>query len=143
MDGTKNEIKTINGDKEGEYSKNFIKIKFDTDNNLPLNKPLKLRMLTIIVRSVFEEDGTFYLQVIYMGVCMNYKNVAVKKMLCSYWYFKDVGFKFELHVCKKCYNVLMTAYELKTIAMLNVKGVDFRCIFLDISKNEVVNRFSS
>ena len=59
MDGTKNEIKTINGGKEGEYGKNFIKIKFDTDNNLPLNKPLKLRMLTIIVRSVFEEDGKF------------------------------------------------------------------------------------
>ena len=59
MDGTKNEIKTINDGKEGEYGKNFIKIKFDTDNNLPLNKPLKLRMLTIIVRSVFEEDGKF------------------------------------------------------------------------------------
>ena len=64
-------------------------------------------------------------------------------MLCYYWYFKDVGFKFEPHACKKCYDVLMTAYELKTIAMLNVKGVDSRCIFLDISKTEVVNRFSS
>ena len=34
-------------------------------------------------------------------------------MLCHYWYFKDVGFKFELHVCNKCYDVLMTAFELK------------------------------
>ena len=40
-----------------------MKIKFDTNDNLPLNKPLKLRMLTIIVRSVFEEDGNIYLQV--------------------------------------------------------------------------------
>ena len=40
-----------------------MKIKFDADDNLPLNKPLKLRMLTIIVRSVFEEDSKFYLQV--------------------------------------------------------------------------------
>ena len=32
-------------------------IKFDTDDNLPLNKQLKLHMLTVIVRSVFEEDG--------------------------------------------------------------------------------------
>ena len=47
-------------------------------------------------------------------------------MLCHYWYFKDVGFKFEPHVCKKCHDVLMTAYELKNIAILNVKGVDFR-----------------
>ena len=34
-----------------------MKIKFDLDDNLPLNKIPKLHMLTIIVRSVFEEDG--------------------------------------------------------------------------------------
>ena len=34
-------------------------------------------------------------------------------MLCHYWYFKDAGFKFELHVYNKCHDVLMTAYELK------------------------------
>ena len=41
-------------------------------------------------------------------------------MLCHYWYFKGVGFKFEPHVCNKCHDVLMTAYELKNIAILNV-----------------------
>ena len=45
-----------------------MKIKFDTGDNLPLNKPLKLHMLTIIVRSVFEEDGKFYPQV-YLDEC--------------------------------------------------------------------------
>ena len=60
-DGIKNEIKTINGGKEGEYSKIFKKIKFDTNDNLSLNKPLKLHMLTIIVRSIFEEDSKLYL----------------------------------------------------------------------------------
>ena len=39
-----------------------MKIKFDTDDNFPLNKPLKLHLLTIIVRSVFGEDGEFYPQ---------------------------------------------------------------------------------
>ena len=34
-------------------------------------------------------------------------------MSCHYWYFKDVGFKFEPHVCNKCHVVLMTSYELK------------------------------
>ena len=56
----KNEIETINGSKEGEYGKDFVKIKFDTDDNLPLNKRLKLHNMTIIIRSVFEEDGKFY-----------------------------------------------------------------------------------
>ena len=39
-----------------------MKIKFNTDENLPLNKPLKLHLLIIIVRCIFEEDGKFYLQ---------------------------------------------------------------------------------
>ena len=34
-------------------------------------------------------------------------------MLCHYWYFENIGYKFELNVCNKCHDVLMTAYELK------------------------------
>ena len=60
--GIKNEFKTINGSKKGKYGTDFMKIKFDTDDNLPLNKQLKLHLLAIIVRSVFEESGKFYLQ---------------------------------------------------------------------------------
>ena len=41
-DEIKNKIETTNGGKEGEYGKNFMKIKFDTDDNLLLNQPLKL-----------------------------------------------------------------------------------------------------
>ena len=40
-----------------------MKIKFDSDDDLPLNKPLKFHAMTIIIRSVFEEDGKFYSQV--------------------------------------------------------------------------------
>ena len=59
----------------------------------------------------------------------NKTSASKECMLCHYWCFKDVGFKFEPHVCNKCHDVLMTAYELKNIAILNVKGVDFRCIW--------------
>ena len=37
----------------------------------------------------------------------------------------------------------MTSYELKNIAMLNVKGVDFRCILWGISRDEAVNRLNN
>ena len=37
-----------------------MKIKFNADDNLPLNKPLTLHLLTIIVRYIFEEDSKFY-----------------------------------------------------------------------------------
>ena len=39
-------------------------------------------------------------------------------MLCHYWYFKDVEFKLEPHVCNKCQDILMTAYELKKLQYL-------------------------
>ena len=42
-----------------------MKIKFDTDDDLRLNKPLNLHMLRIIVRSVFQEDGKLYPQVFF------------------------------------------------------------------------------
>ena len=57
--------------------------------------------------------------------------------------FLNVGFKFELLVCNKYHDVMMTAYELKNIAKLNVKGVDFRCILLGISRDEAVNRWNN
>ena len=62
-DETKNEIKTINGSKENDYEKDYMKIKFNSDGDLPLNKPLKFHALTTIIRSVFEEGGELYLQI--------------------------------------------------------------------------------
>ena len=46
-----------------------MKVKFNSDDDLPLNKILKLRILTIIVRSVFEEDGKYYPQ-IFLDECL-------------------------------------------------------------------------
>ena len=65
----KNKIETINGSKKGEYDKDFMKIKVNTDDRLPLNKPLKMHLLTIIVRCIFEENGKFYPQ-IYLERCL-------------------------------------------------------------------------
>ena len=47
---TKDQIKKINNGKSGEYGKDYMKIEFNSDDDLPLNKILKLHMLTIIVR---------------------------------------------------------------------------------------------
>ena len=68
-DQIKHLIETINKGKKAEYEKDFMKIKFNSDDNLPLNKMLKLHMLTVIVRSVFEEDGRYYPQV-FLAECL-------------------------------------------------------------------------
>ena len=60
--------KNIN-DGKCKYGKDFTKIKFDTDYNLALNKPLNLHMLAITVRSVFDNEGKFYPQV-YSDECL-------------------------------------------------------------------------
>ena len=59
-DGIKNKIKAINGGKENDYGKDYIKIKFISDDELPLNKPLKFHAMTVIIRSIFDEDGKLY-----------------------------------------------------------------------------------
>ena len=74
-DRIKNEIETINGGKKGEYGKDFMKINFNTDDNLTLNKPLNLHLLTIFVRCVFEENGKFYPQ-LYLEDCLYELRVA-------------------------------------------------------------------
>ena len=48
---------------ECDYEKDYMKIKLNSDDNLPLNKPLKFHNTTITIRSVFEEDGKLYPQV--------------------------------------------------------------------------------
>ena len=53
-------IKTVNFVEAGEYEKDFMKIRFDLDDNLPLNRILKLNNLTIVVISVFKEDAKYY-----------------------------------------------------------------------------------
>ena len=62
-DRIKEEIKAINGGKENDYGKYYMKIKFNSDDYLSLNKPLKFHAMTIIIRSVFEEGGKLYPQV--------------------------------------------------------------------------------
>ena len=61
------------------------------------------------------------------GIDTNKASASKKCILCHTWYFKDLGFKFKPSVCNKFHDVFMTAYELKNIAILNVKGADFRC----------------
>ena len=55
-------IKEISND-DCDYEKDYMKTKFNSDDNLPLNKLLNLHNMTITIRSVFKEDGKLYPQV--------------------------------------------------------------------------------
>ena len=77
------QIETINGGKLIKYKEHFMKIRFDSDNDLPLGKILNIPSLIIIARSVFKETRSIIIKFIYMNVCINlwrdYKNATTSK----------------------------------------------------------------
>ena len=46
----------------GKYDKDFMKIKFNSDGNIPLNKQLNVPTIGVIIRNTFEKDGKYYPQ---------------------------------------------------------------------------------
>ena len=71
------------------------------------------------------------------------KTSALKECeVCHYWFFKDIGFKFEEHVCNECHDLLTIPYSVKDIAKLNAKGATITCILMGISKNEDLKRLN-
>ena len=70
------------------------------------------------------------------GIETNKTSLSKECMLCHYWFFKDVGFKLEEHVCNGYHDLLTMAYSLENIAILSAKRAIFRCILWGISRNE-------
>ena len=114
--------------------------------------------MTIIIRCDFSEGGKFYPQIFLDAsvkmlqsekvdasekIDVNETSASKECELCHYWLFKDVGFKFEDHVCNGCHDLLTMAYSLENIAILSTKGATFRCIFWGISRNEGLRRLNN
>ena len=68
--GIKNKIKEVD-DSEFDCEKDYMKIKFNYDDNLPLKKPLKFHLMTIIIRCIFTESSKFYPQLLLDDADMN------------------------------------------------------------------------
>ena len=68
-DEIKNQIKTISGGKPIKYGTDFTKIRFESDDDLPLGKILSIPVCIIAVGSVFQEDNNYYPQV-YLHECL-------------------------------------------------------------------------
>ena len=77
------------------------------------------------------------------GIDVSKTSPSKECQLCHYCFFKDIGFKFEEHVCNKCHDLLMMVYSLKNIAILSAKGTTFRCLLMSISKNEALKRLNN
>ena len=77
------------------------------------------------------------------GIDVNKTSASKKSGLCHYWFFKDIGFKFEEYVCNGCHDLLTMTNSLKDIAILSAKDATFRCILMGISKNKSLKRLNN
>ena len=63
QNGILEKIKKINNGKIKAWGKDYMKIRFNSDDDIPLNKVLNFRALTIVIRSIFENDDKYYPQI--------------------------------------------------------------------------------
>ena len=62
-DKIKDCIEKINDSKLGEYDKDFAKITFNSDDDIPLNKVLKILTTTVVIRNIFGKNDKYYPQI--------------------------------------------------------------------------------
>ena len=76
---------------------------------------------------------------VFEGIDVNKTSASKKCDICRYWYFLSYSFKFQPNVCNRCHDLLMMSMNLSDIAILNIKGSDYRCIISLISRTEAIN----
>ena len=68
------------------------------------------------------------------GIDVNKTSASKERDVCHYWYFLNFSFKFQPNVCNRCHDLLKMSMNLSDIAILNIKGSNYRCIISLISK---------
>ena len=73
------------------------------------------------------------------GIDVNKANLSKGCKLCHYWYFKDIGFKYEKYLCNGCHDFMQKAMTFNNIPIVYVKGSAYRIYFWYMSKNDAIN----
>ena len=68
--------------KSDDDNEKYMKIKFNSVDDLPLNKTIEIHYVIIVARAVFNENKKYYPQVFLINVCINYRLKRNKKFLC-------------------------------------------------------------
>ena len=59
-------------------------------------------------------------------------------MICHYWYFLEGGYKYEAEACIGRHDTSLMVYDLENIAIVNIKGVDYRCLICNMSRSDAI-----
>ena len=71
------------------------------------------------------------------GINVNKTDGSHKCIICHYWYFLEINFKFQ-PVCSDCHNLLQKAISFNDDAIVCIKGNDYRIPFVYMIKDEAV-----
>ena len=59
--------------------------------------------------------------------------------ICHYWYCKDIGFRYEPHLCNGCHDLIQNAMSFNNVAIVYVKGSAYTIHFWYMSKDDAIN----
>ena len=74
---------------------------------------------------------------------VNKTNLSKELDICHYWYFKDIGFKYERYLCNGCHDLMQKAMSFNNIAIVNIKGSAYRIHFWYMGKDDAINIMNS
>ena len=77
------------------------------------------------------------------GIDVNKTNLSKECDICHYWYFKDIGFKYEKYLCNGCHDLMQKAIIFNNASIVYVEGNADRIHFWYMSKNDAINIINS
>ena len=73
------------------------------------------------------------------GIDIKKRNASKECKICHYWYFKDIGFKYEPYLCNGCHGFMQKFVSFNDLAIVYVKGIGYRIYFWYMSKDDAIN----
>ena len=73
------------------------------------------------------------------GVDVNKTNLSKECDICHYWYFKNIGFKYEPYRCNGCHVLMQKAMGFNNIAIAYIKENAYRIHFWYMSEDDAIN----
>ena len=73
------------------------------------------------------------------GIDVNKTSLSKECYICHYWFFKDIGFKYESYLSNGCHELIQKAMSFNNVAIVYAKGSAYRIHFWYISKDDAMN----
>ena len=73
------------------------------------------------------------------GTDVNKTNLSIECDICHYWYFEDIGFKYEKYLYNGCHDLMQKAMSFSNVAIVYIKGSAYKINFCYMSKDDAIN----